>query len=269
MKDFVKVDGVNVAFHIDGAGPGLMLLHGTGGDSETNWNEVAALLSARYTVIRPDYAGSGATADDGRALSMPMLAAQVMAAAERAGVFPLHLVGFSLGGSLATYVAAEFPHLVRSLVVLSGWAGSTDPRQALQFELWLDLIRTDRRAMARLLLLTGLRPDFLARMDAAQVRTIIDQIIENNNWEGMARQVDLDIALDVRDQARRVTQPALVIGCTHDQMVPPALAHALATLIPGARYEEIDTGHLSTLERPDEVARLIHEFVDAIGRQAR
>lgn len=264
MKKFVYVDGANVAFHVHGSGPGVMLLHGTGGNSETNWSQVAGLLSEHYTVIRPDYSGSGATVDNGRVLNMATLAAQVVAAAEHTGIRPLHLVGFSLGGSLATYVAAEFPSLVRSLVVLSGPADSADTRQTLQFELWRDLIRTDRRAMARLLVLTGLSPDFLAAMDASQVRTIIEQVIATNNWEGMARQVDLDLVLDVRDQARRVTQPALIVGCTHDQMVPLAAARPLATLIPGARYLEIATGHLSTVERPDEVARLIHEFVAEI-----
>ena len=39
------------------------------------------------------------------------------------------------------------------------------------------------------------------------------------NWEGITRQVELDLAVDVSGQAKRVTSPTLVINCAHDQIV--------------------------------------------------
>jgi len=261
MANSVEVDGATVVFRVDGAGPGMMLLHGTGGNSETNWSPLVDRLSAGHLLVRPDYSGSGKTVDDGRPLTVAMLAAQAVAAAEQAGAIPFDLVGFSLGAAIALHIAAEYPQQVRSVIALSGFTTSADPRQTLQFEMWRDLIRTDRRAMARLLLLTGVSPDFLAAMDAAAIAQAIEDIVETNNWEGMARQVELDLTLDVRDRARRIAQPALVIGCVHDQMVPPAHSRSLAALIPQAHYVELETGHLSTLERPDALAETILAFV--------
>jgi 3-oxoadipate enol-lactonase len=258
---FVESGGAKVAFRVEGSGPGLMLLHGTGGNSETNWSQLVGRLSESHTVVRPDYSGSGQTVDDGRPLSVGMLAAQVVAVAARVGATPFDLVGFSLGAPIAIYIAAEYPELVRSIVLLSEFATSADARQSLQFELWRDLIRTDRKAMARLLLITGFSPDFLAGMDRSAVLQAIESIVQTNNWDGMARQVELDLTIDVRDQARRIAKPALIIGCTHDYMVPPAHARDLADLIPGARYREIPTGHLATLERPDQVAQSVLDFV--------
>jgi 3-oxoadipate enol-lactonase len=262
----VEVDGTKVAFRVDGSGPGLVLVHGTGGNSESNWSQLVGHLTENRTVVRPDYSGSGDTIDDGRPLTVAALAAQVVAAAEMAGATPFDLVGFSLGAAVATYIAAEYPDLVRSVVLLAGFVSSTDARQTMQFELWRDLIHTDRRAMARFILITGFSPDFLSGLGHAMISEAVDDIVTNNNWEGMARQVELDLAIDVRDQAQRIARPSLVIGCIHDHMVPCTHARELAALISGARYVEIATGHLAPLEKPAEFARLVLDFLaDNLG----
>lgn len=259
---FVEVEQSKVAFRVDGTGPGLLLVHGTGGNSESNWGPLVAGLAETRTVIRPDYSGSGETVDDGSPLTIPILAAQTVAAAEKVGATPFDLVGYSLGAAVAIYITAEYPHLVRSVTLIAGFADSADPRHRLEMELWRDLLRTDRRSMARLLLLTGFSPDFLSRIDPDTTLQIVEEIVAKNNWEGMARQVELNLSLDVRDQAQRITKPAFVIGCKHDQMVPPAHARRLVDIIPDARYLEVETGHLATMERPEEIARLVLDFVN-------
>ena len=257
----VEVEGAKVAFRIDGTGPGLVLVHGTGGNSETNWSQLVGRLAESRTVVRPDYSGSGETIDDDGPLTVAMLAAQVVAAAEQAGAVPFDLVGFSLGAAVATYIGAEYPHLVRSVVLLAGFVSSTDARQTMQFELWRDLMRTDRQAMARFILLTGFSPDFLSGLGHAAIGEAVDEIVATNDWDGMARQVELDLTIDVRDQAQRIARPALVIGCVHDHMVPSAHARELAAVIAGARYVEIATGHLAPLEQPEEFTRLVLDFL--------
>jgi pimeloyl-ACP methyl ester carboxylesterase len=150
---------------------------------------------------------------------------------------------------------------VRSVILLAGFVSSQDARQKMQFELWRDLIRTDRQAMARFILITGFSPDFLSNLSGTAISEAIRDIVANNNWEGMARQVELDLTIDVRDRAQRITKPALVIGCTHDHMVPPAHAKELAALIPGARYREMTTGHLAPLEQPEALTELVLDFL--------
>jgi pimeloyl-ACP methyl ester carboxylesterase len=131
----------------------------------------------------------------------------------------------------------------------------------MQFELWRDLIRSDRASMARIALLTGFSPAFLSSLDEAALTQNIDFMLDNINWEGMARQIELDRTLNVCEQARRITRPALVIGCRHDQMVPVDHAHRLAALIPHAEYAEMETGHIALWERPDEFIELACGFL--------
>lgn len=261
MVRFVDVDGAQVAYRVDGEGPGLVLVHGTGGNADTNWSHLVPVLARRWTVVRPNYSGSGETPDAGGALTADALAAQVVAAAKAAGAAPFDLVGFSLGAAVAIRLAADYPSLVRKVVLLGAFLSSADARQTMQFGLWNDLIRMDRKAMARFILLTGFSPAFLSSLGGDAIATATEAIVSGNDWDGMARQVGLDLSIDVTEAASRIRKPVLVIGCTHDYMVPPAEARAVAAAIPGAQYDELPTGHLAPLEQPDAFVALIDRFL--------
>jgi 3-oxoadipate enol-lactonase len=119
---------------------------------------VIAEFSKHRTVIGLDYSGSEDTTDDGSVLSLQKLARQVTEVVRTAGVDRFDLVGHSLGAAIATQLAASSADLVRSLIVVAGFSRGAEPRLKLQFELWLDLLRTNRDAFLRLLLLSGLTP---------------------------------------------------------------------------------------------------------------
>jgi len=258
----VEVAGARVAYRVDGAGPGLVLVHGTGGSAATSWTEVIDRLATRWTVVRPDYAGSGGTVDGGGPLSLDDLATQVVAAAEHAGLASFHVLGFSLGAVVAVKIAADYPGKVSSVVPLGGLLCAADPRLQLQFRLWRHLIANDREAMARLGLLSCFSPAYLARFDAAAVERVVAEDLIGTNWAGLARQVELDLTLDVTAEAARVAAPALVLGCRHDQIVPPDIhARALAAAIPGAEYAELESGHCAPFEVPGPLLDLVEPFL--------
>ncbi|MGB3288278.1 MAG: alpha/beta hydrolase [Burkholderiaceae bacterium] len=260
----IDVAGAQVAYKVEGRGPAMVLVHGAGADAVSNWEHLVGEFTGDRTVVRPEYSGSGGTRDAGGPLTLSMLAEQVLAAAHAGGKAPFDLVGYSLGACIAAYIAAEYPEQVRSVVLLAGLAGGGDSRLKLQFELWRDLIRTDRRALARMTLLTGFSPDFVAGWTRQQVDETLEMIMTTNWWEGMLRQVELVQTLDMSPYASRIAAPALVIGCTHDHVVPPSHARALAAAVPDARYVEMPTGHLAPLERPDEFVRLVKEFLGSL-----
>lgn len=263
---YVECQGAQVAYRVDGSGFPLVLVHGTSGDSESNWGAFVERFGREWTVVRPDYSGSGGTKDDGRPLTAEYLTAQIIAATDAAGAETFHLLGFSLGAALAAKIAGDLPERVRSLVLLAGFQSSRDPRMKLQFELWRDLIATDRRAMARLILLTGFSPDALAAIGTDDLAQAVEDKVSGTDWDGAARQVELDLSIDVAKSVARITAPSLVIGCTHDHMAPPSHAKALAAGIPSARYAELPTGHLAPAEQPDAFAELVIAFLREQGR---
>lgn len=256
----IAIENADVSYKVDGNGPGLVLVHGTGGSAENNWEHLVSALAENWTVVRPNYSGSGETIDTGGDLTAEETARQVVAAAKAAGAVPFDLVGFSLGSAISTVIAADYPHLVKRVVLLSPFLSNRDPRQKIQFELWRELIKEDRNALIRLILLTGFSPRFISELGHEGVSAIIDSFISEINWEGMTRQIELDISIDVQDAAIRISKPALIIGATHDHIAPSFHAKAVAATISGSRYVELDTGHLAHIERPDEFISLLKDF---------
>ena len=116
-------------------------------------------------MIRPDYANPAAGTDSANAPRVSDFADRVVAAADASGTHRFDLVGFSLGAAVATFIAAEYSEMVRSLVLVSGFSYGGDRRMTLQFDLWLHLALTDKSALAKLLLLSGLSREFLSAFD--------------------------------------------------------------------------------------------------------
>ena len=164
------------------------------------------------------------------------------------------LVGYSLGAAVATLIAAEYPEMVRSLVLVSGFNYGSDPRMRLQFDLWLHLARTDKIALTKLLLLSGLSREFLAAFDEKTINEIIQSFVAMSNWPLIEQNIIVDLGVDVRAQARKIKVPTLSIIGKYDQIVPPFYTLELADLIPNIKRVEIHSGHLSFLEKPVDLA---------------
>ncbi len=256
----VDINGATVSYRVDGNGPALVLISGTGGNLYANWDHLMPAFTADRMVLRADYAGTGDTVDPTPILTIERLAEQILAAVEDAGIHRYDLVGYSLGTAIAMHIAAERPQQVRSLTLLAGYACGRDARFDLQAQLWLNLVDRDHTDFARLIMITGLSPQALSAFEQQQVDGWINAIRTSNNWEGLRRQADLDRRLDVTRQLPKIKAPTLSIGCTHDHIVPPQHARAIAAAIPGARYEELPAGHLAVLEQADAFARLVLEF---------
>ena len=254
----VNVDGARVAYRLSGQGPAIVLVNGTAA-LDVQWGPVIAELSKHRTVISLDYSGSGDTTDDGSELSLQKLAHQVRKVANAAGANRFDLVGHSLGAAIAIELATASPDLVRSLIVVAGFSWGAEPRLKLQFELWLDLLRTNRDAFLRLLLLSGLTPGFISRIGNSTIQDMIEGYKPLANWEGLTRQVELDLKVDTRRQAGSIRCPTLVVNCAHDQIVTQTAE--LAASIPRSTYQQIGAGHLAYFEGAGEFLSLADEFL--------
>ena len=259
-----KTKEVTASQQFHAAKPRLMLLHGTSGFSE-DWSGVAGSLSESRVVIRPDYMNSKPTAGTAYTSTMAEAASRVLSAAAAISESKFDLVGYSLGAGVAAFIAAEHPEVVRSLVLISGFPDGNDPWMKLQFNLWLDLLRTDRIALTRLLLLTGLSRDFVSNMDEDTMAAAIHAFATSSDWETIQHAIRLDLNVDVRAHIRRIAAPTLLITAKHDRIVPEFYSQQLARLPVGVRRAEIDSGHLSFLEQAAPLATTISSFVDSLA----
>jgi pimeloyl-ACP methyl ester carboxylesterase len=119
MSELVLPDGTNLAYERMGAGSAratMLLIHGSAAHGGW-WSDVARVLSAEYDVLIPDLPGHGASAhtDD---YSGERWAGALASLLETTVQAPAVVVGHSMGGRVATYLAGLHPYLVERLIVV-------------------------------------------------------------------------------------------------------------------------------------------------------
>ena len=110
-----------------GSGEPLLLLHGFSGDSAT-WHGLARRLPGRFQVLALDILGHGRSDSPSEVASYQMdaVAADVVNLLDQATSAPTHLLGYSMGGRLALYLALRYPGRFRSLALESASPGLSD-----------------------------------------------------------------------------------------------------------------------------------------------
>lgn len=119
----VRVGEVEIAVTDHGASDAeaVLMIHGFP-DSARLWrNQVPAVVDAGYRAIAPDVRGFGRSdkPEDVSAYQLSVLAADMVAVLDNAGVEAAHVVGHDWGAAIAWYLAIASPERVRSLVALS------------------------------------------------------------------------------------------------------------------------------------------------------
>lgn len=251
----IRVGTSRVSSLVGGAGPTLVLVHGSCATAEGNWGSLVERFSKRWKVVAPDLPGSGLTEDDGGRLELDHLVSCVDAATTGAPTFDL--VGYSLGAGIVAALAAQKPQQVNSLVLIAGWPESKG-REQFQFDLWQRLIKADSELLVRYLMLTGFSPAFYTsasreQLEKATMRTALPA--------GSARQAELDARLNVRHILGSIKCPTLVVGLRYDRFIPVSHSLEFKSAIKGAEYLELDGGHLLPFEDPTRLGDAIEPFL--------
>jgi pimeloyl-ACP methyl ester carboxylesterase len=109
-----------------GQGPGVLLIHGFGGNKEV-WTALAAELARDHTVLSVDLPGSdgspGPAVVEGRA-DFGALAKDLAALVRREGLVPCLVVGHSMGGPIAARTVLEDPSAFRGLLLVDSFLGT-------------------------------------------------------------------------------------------------------------------------------------------------
>ena len=115
---YADVNGLHMYYETHGSGRPIILLHGGLGSGEM-FGPVTGMLAANHQVIVPDLQGHGRTADIDRPIDVKLMADDIAALIDRLGLDRPDVVGFSLGGGVAFFVASKYPEKVRKLVMAS------------------------------------------------------------------------------------------------------------------------------------------------------
>ncbi|MFM2343263.1 MAG: hypothetical protein RLZZ592_2916 [Pseudomonadota bacterium] len=259
----VRVDDTDVRLHVAGQRrPGqrpLMLVHGSTGSTDSHYGYLFPMLAFDRQVVSVDLAAPAGDAP----LVLEQLERQVLAAIEAAcGDQTVDLMGYSLGAVLAADLAARHPARVGSLVLVAGWM-QTDGHQRLRNRIWHELRAARAESLPAYMMFCAFSPAFIRLRTEAELAQMAARIPLDGFVD---RQMALNAAIDIRERIGDIRATTLVVGCTHDQMVPPEHARLLFGGIDDARYTQIDAGHAVVFERPAELLCQVSRFLDAPQR---
>ncbi|GJD48072.1 4,5:9,10-diseco-3-hydroxy-5,9, 17-trioxoandrosta-1(10),2-diene-4-oate hydrolase [Methylobacterium crusticola] len=270
LSRFVAAGGLTWHVQEAGAGPVLLLVHGTGAATHS-WRGLLPRLAERFRVVALDLPGHGFT-DPLPATSLPGMAAALRALVETLGLAPAVVVGHSAGAAILVRLCLDGGLSPRLLVGLNaalkpfpGMAGLIFPSMARM--LFLNPVTprvfawsADRAAVERLITGTG---STLDRRGLDLYRRLFQRASHVAGALAMMANWNLD-ALD-RDLPR-LAVPALLIVGEADRAIAPETARDVARRLPRARVERVGAlGHLAHEERPDLVAGLIEREAQGLG----
>jgi pimeloyl-ACP methyl ester carboxylesterase len=118
IGNYADVNGIKLYYETLGTGYPLILLHGGLGASSMFGPNLPELAKGRQ-VIAVDLQGHGRTADIDRPLKPQLMADDIAALIKHLRLNRADVMGYSLGGGVATFVAIRHPELVRKLVIVS------------------------------------------------------------------------------------------------------------------------------------------------------
>jgi 3-oxoadipate enol-lactonase len=232
------------------------------GANLTMWEPQIEFFQKKFRVLTYDQRGHGQTDVSEQSFQFDDLAYDVVRLINALDIEKVHFVGLSMGGMTALGLAIKYPERLLSVTASNCVASfSPEARQA-----WTErassvsanglepiLDATIQRWFTETMISN--RPDDIAGVRAMILNTTIDGYV---GCCGAIRD------LDYMEGMASIGVKTLLIGGTYDLGTPPTEMKKMSSLIPGSKYVELDTAHVSNLEAPAEFNQTLDQFLSEV-----
>ena len=262
------VNGHHYEAQVAGDGEPILLLHGFSGDKST-WHDLCPAFQGDYQVIAIDLPGHGASGKpaDSSAYQMERVAGDIICLLDRLSLDGVHILGYSMGGRLALYLALHYSAPFQSLILESASPGLDDPQERNQRR------RLDNQ-LANKIEMKGIEwfVDYWQRLPIWDSQRVLcadllrQQRLQRlrNDPHGLAnslRGMGAGAQPNLWQQLPQLSVPTLLLAGEHDQKFR-AVNQQLASLIPRARLAVVSgAGHNTHLEQPHAFRQQVHSFL--------
>lgn len=245
----------------DPDGPDVVLIHGLGGSSITEWYEVGPLLAGSFHLIIIESRNHGLSPRLTGRHEVADVADDVAAVMDQVGVSRAHVVGYSMGGTVAQSLAHRHPGKVDRLVLIATlsfhrpllrWARTIGAYIARAWERATGTGTPEVRA--GYLLATG-------AVEPRHARFMWEETHRRDPEAGAAASLAL-FRFDSRPWIGDLANPTLVVIPGVDQLVPVSWQRDLAGRLPNARTVELPGAlHEVVWTHAEQVAGLVTGFL--------
>ena len=257
----VEIRDGHIGYHRAGDGPAIVLLHGYVGDGLGTWGRQLETLSDGFTVVAWDAPGFGSSFDPPESFTLADYADSLAAFIERVGLERPHVVGMSFGGGLAIELYRRHPHVPRSLVLASayaGWTGSLPP-EVVEFRL------------NQALKLADLPPEQLVKaivptlFSPAAPKALVDRFAASMlefHPAGLRATARSFANADLRGVLPQIDVPTLLVYGSEDERAPLDVAENMHAAIRGSSLVVLDgVGHVVNVEASERFDAALRPFL--------
>ena len=267
-------DGVQIAWAGVGAGTPVLkapnwLNHLEYEWGSPVWGPALAALAHRCRLVRFDQRGNGLSDWDVETISLDAMIGDMATVADAAGLQRFGLLGISQGCAFSIRYAVRHPERVAFMVLLGGYARGRAMRpDAEQRHLFDALTRMicdgwgSPNPVFRHFFTSNFMPD--AKPEIAALFDELQRVATSP--ANALRLWTMNAQVDVREEARQVRVPTLILHVRDERVCPLAEGRLLATLIPGATFVELPGNNHILLEGTPAFDRFIEETASFLAR---
>jgi 3-oxoadipate enol-lactonase len=258
----VHANDIDIYYEVQGDGEPIVLLPYLAADQACYAFQVAD-YAKQFTCFTVDLRGAGLSGKPAGTYTTELLADDIAAFMQAAGVDRAHVAGLSLGAATGMWLAAKYPALVKSLSLHSAWP-STDPFLRVVVEGW----RIIAQALGSVtdMVIKGIFPwCFTPELYAARPEYIdsLADFVRSRPMppvDAFLRQSEAVLAHDATEALGSIQAPTLITFGAHDLVTSTRFADRLSAGIPGSEivvfddcahapiYENVPEFNLRTLE---------------------
>ncbi|MCW2636031.1 MAG: flnE [Blastococcus sp.] len=256
-----------------GQGEPLVLLHGVSGHAET-WVRNVAGLSRNFRVHAIDMLGHGFTDKPRIDYSIRALGEHVLDFLDAIGAARAHVVGQSLGGWVAGWLAVHHPDRVASFVSVTGAGLQLDADgAALTEQVGRQVAAATSKALdAPTREKVRTRLEWLVHDPAVVTDELVEtryRIYTDPDFAVIASDLVAGFTSRARpeemltaERLATISCPTLVLWTRQNPTMPWPVGSAASQLIPGASFHLMeDAGHWPQFEKPAEFHAVVNGFL--------
>ena len=283
QHNFVETNGIRMHYVEQGEGFPVLLLHGCP-ELWYSWKyQIPALANAGFRAIAPDLRGYGETdkPEGIESYDIHHLVGDMVGLLDALTLERAVIVGHDWGGSIIWQMALMHPERVERVISLNTPFPRRSPVRPTEnmsklpggrfnyilyfqepgkaeadiepnIEKWLE---TSMRRIAK-------NPSFLTE----ETLRVYSDAFRKGGLTGPLnyyRNIDRNWETTAHLEGKQITMPTLMIAAENDPILIPQMTDGMEDIIPNLTKHLIrDCGHWTQLERPDEVNRLMIEFLD-------
>lgn len=260
-----KVNGITLAYRVQGEGPPLVLVMGYRLNS-TAWPATfIERLAERFTVITPDNRGTGLSDKPVEGYALANMARDIASLLDELKFDRVHLLGYSMGGAIAQEFVRQFPDRVDRLLLCATMAGGSSATyaDASVNSVMRDLDGLSPEQAARRIWTVTYAPGYLEQHRALAENQMRREIALPTPLHAADLQFQAFAEFDGSHALTAIRCPTLVLTGDLDKLIPPKNSLLMAKHIPGAKLVVIHGGgHRVLWEAQQKCLDLIVEFLE-------